>query len=345
LRSTFFINNTTGWVCGNHPENNYKSYLYKTTDGGNTWNLLYSAYDDHPFEDIYFVDANLGYSSGGGGMAKTTDGGLSWSPIGTPGEYNDIHFTNASTGYVVSGWLGNNGGILKTTDGGSNWIIVHQGVLEIKAIDFVDENIGIAVGSDGIILKTTDEGNSWNTVTGPPDVEVLEDVQFVNSNVIFAVGYSFDIIPVSRIIASVDGGSSWTTTYTETTFTALLSFSYSIDFPSLNVGYAGGENSNYVKTTNGGGVTGIENNGTLAYETHIYPNPTTGQVLINLPGNLHEEVTVQLFNTLGQTVFVDRIEESRMSSVALDLSHLPKGFYKLHLSTSYSMGAKGLVIK
>ncbi len=112
----FFPEQNTGYFGGW-----YGSCASKTTDGGNTWqvlpsNLLYFIYS------IYFPSVATGYMAGyiSGqmkGIQKTTDGGITWTAQNTPtSTYNSIYCIDSNTCYAV----GPNGTIIKTTDGGLN---------------------------------------------------------------------------------------------------------------------------------------------------------------------------------------------------------------------------------
>lgn len=73
----------------------------------------------------------------------------------------------------------------------------------LTAVDFIDEDNGVAVGVNGTILKTTDGGEAWGILNSPYDDD-LEGVAYLEDGVIVAVGYS------GRIIRSTDGGMTWT---------------------------------------------------------------------------------------------------------------------------------------
>jgi len=69
---------------------------------------------------IHFVNENLGFVVGYGGiMLRTTNGGMTWTETtftGSAGEtlnFKDVYFVNESVGYIV----GLNGIIFKTTNG------------------------------------------------------------------------------------------------------------------------------------------------------------------------------------------------------------------------------------
>jgi hypothetical protein len=62
----------------------------------------------------------------------------------------------------------------------------------------------------------------------------------------------------------------------------------------------------------------------------VYPNPTVGDILIQLDVQLIPQVsTMEIYNTQGLPVSFTKGEVSS-EGIALDLSHLPLGAYILH---------------
>lgn len=84
------------------------------------------------------------------------------------------------------------------------WMNVHNTTdgASLTAVDFLDEDNGVAVGANGTILKTTDGGETWETLSSPFDDD-LEGVACLEDDVIVAVGHS------GRIMRSMDGGMMW----------------------------------------------------------------------------------------------------------------------------------------
>ncbi len=105
--------------------------IYKTTDGGVTWNKLPlptpGVTPQISYKDMFALDANTVFLVGNAFPRKvvfrTTDGGATWtdisgniSTLGT-GNLNAIIMHDINNGYVVTP----GGGLLKTTDGGTTW--------------------------------------------------------------------------------------------------------------------------------------------------------------------------------------------------------------------------------
>jgi photosystem II stability/assembly factor-like uncharacterized protein len=190
LQDGSFINNNTGWVCGNG--------IAKTTDGGNNWINLPNP-ESHSIISIHFINANTGFL-GSFDFWKTTNGGNNWTKVvPDAGNYCDMSFINSSTGWVVS----NSNGIWRTTDGGNIWTMINnQHNHTINAIDFIDANTGWACGFDGAMLKTTNGGINWTAqISGT--VEDLYSIDFSDANTGRAAGLSASYTRTSN------GGTNW----------------------------------------------------------------------------------------------------------------------------------------
>lgn len=177
--------------------------LFKTTDGGQTWNPIF---DDKPYLAIGSIkldpqnpnivyagtgDPNIGgYSFVGDGLYKSTDGGTTWTNIGL--DYVHIiskiiiHPTNSNIIYVGAMGLpferDNDRGLYKTTDGGLNWtqvlFVADQAGISDMVIDPANPDILYAASWDRIrnmqestyygnnakIWKTVNEGTTWTPI-------------------------------------------------------------------------------------------------------------------------------------------------------------------------------------
>lgn len=145
LTDVYFVDNSTGWII------TQSSTLYKTKNGGNTWeNLSIIAFQDY-LNDIHFSDANNGCIVGTNGyISLTNDGGQTWSTqnANTLANLTKVKFINKAEGWIV----GEGGTILHTDDGGKSW---YKQVLNssesIYGIIIIDANSGWLAGDNGRI--------------------------------------------------------------------------------------------------------------------------------------------------------------------------------------------------
>lgn len=219
-----------------------------------------------PLNDVFFVDANIGFAVGEQGtILKTTDRGENWIVQSNFQRYSltAVHFSDANTGTVV-GYEWNDtldfpypeGLILRTTDGGNNWISQKKVAdRQLKDVHFTDSNNGWIVGGGwwgsaplGIIFKTTDGGENWMVQLNDSTVPRLNGVYFTDNNTGTAVG------EVGTILRTSDGGINWTPLNNKTT----SAFFQRVFLLDKNDGWIVGWDSspNYegiiLKTTDGG---------------------------------------------------------------------------------------------
>ena len=85
----------------------------------------------------------------------------------------------------------------------STWNKIDAGTMfDIRGVDFITEDDGMAVGIMGLMMKTTDGGENWNII----DLGIMNfmnDVRYVDENLVFIVGDQ------GLILKSADGGDTW----------------------------------------------------------------------------------------------------------------------------------------
>lgn len=110
-RGLYFVDALTGFMAEN------SSKIYKTTDGGLTWNVSYTG--SGTISSVCFFGPMIGWACGvQGKVYKTIDGGSNWTiqPTPTTSNLNSIFFVSPMVGYVA----GSDGVILKTINGGNS---------------------------------------------------------------------------------------------------------------------------------------------------------------------------------------------------------------------------------
>lgn len=105
-RSFFFHDELNGWMLSPPGK------IYKTTDGGHTWSMVYLAV--HDLFAITFTSPETGWAVGEySTIVSTKDGGKTWSSQSINLEYttdlNQVFFVDSTRGWIV----GNNGVLLR----------------------------------------------------------------------------------------------------------------------------------------------------------------------------------------------------------------------------------------
>lgn len=206
----------------------------RTTNGGTNWAIVTDPSPSFTEYAVYFIDANTGFV-GNDGLSTTTNGGENWVSILSGAGVNDFSFINSTTGWFAT----QIGRIYKTIDGGASWFMLVDFSSHFQSIIFVNSNTGWVCGNDGVIFKSTDGGGSWSPQTSGVTAR-LESVSFANVNDGVIVGTG------GTILKTTNGGENWTggTSPTGNDLNETIFF-------SSNLGYISGYDGVYI-TTNGG---------------------------------------------------------------------------------------------
>ena len=196
----YFVNENIGYSIGGG-SNSPSGDVFKTIDGGITWNQL-NIYVDEGLNSVFFINENIGFISGGYNrrkVMKTTNGGSTWIQVFDQG-FGQIQFINNQVGYASN--IGySDGRMYKTIDGGSTWNMSIEVNEEINAFDFIDEYNGYFVGDQGLIYKTNDGGTNWE------QLEIFQGyytkVNFYSKN----IGYITD--EYGTLYKTENGGINW----------------------------------------------------------------------------------------------------------------------------------------
>lgn len=197
-----FINSTLGFAACNESE------LYKTTDGGSSWNKVNTfpeVIDPYlliaELTDVRFTSANNGFVLGGGKVYKTTDGGSTWTQINLGGnlEFTCMDFPTTSCGYIAA-----NTAIYQTTNGGANWYQITK-----PSYDCEPFKIAFSTPDTGLVNDyfnhytyfTTDGGNTWTSKYND-DITHVKAIKFISKTEGYAVN-------VGIIYKSTDKGITW----------------------------------------------------------------------------------------------------------------------------------------
>ena len=197
------VNQNVGFAVGR------KGIIFKTTDGGITWNQLNHNQTTEDLYGVHFVDQLVGYAVGDSGtILRTSDGGGSWAVqtnyLGGNTIYQGVFVLDAQKAIIVGGTLSPRfgadnsytylpGRIFLTTDGGIHWSAPTGVPVEmpwLNAIVMGSSAKGTAVGGKGhysplgqfysssIIMRTTDGGQTWSSQANPYENQVYAVLDF-----------------------------------------------------------------------------------------------------------------------------------------------------------------------
>ncbi|MCH8224225.1 MAG: ABC transporter permease subunit [Chloroflexi bacterium] len=206
---------------------------------------------------VRYISWIVGWPESEGTLFRTSDGGATWQRLGT-----DTITPLSRTSFVSPklGWAISERRIYSTEDGGTRWTRQIQSEQRLRAIAFVDEKNGLAVGDGGTIYRTTEGGglpgeqgvlcagstcedetlSTWAPVESGT-ASALTDIAFVDSSHLWIAGEK------GLVLRSTDGGVTF-----ETVDTGVNAMLLSVSFASADQGVVVGEGGTILVTADGG---------------------------------------------------------------------------------------------
>jgi photosystem II stability/assembly factor-like uncharacterized protein len=258
FRAVHALDARRAWLLSSGDADKGQARIFRTTDAGAHWSLVYSTDQKGVFLDaIAFWDAQHGIAisdpvDGHFFILTTTDGGGSWARMPPdrmpPTLAGEAAFAASGSCLTVDGeanvWIGTGGGatarVYHSSDRGRTWSVaetpIHAGTSSsgIFSIAFRDARRGVAVGGDYQLVRggfpnvavTDDGGRTWHVAKGPLPVGYLSAASFIpGSSTVIAVG-------LAGTALSSDNGESWR---------MIDSIAYnSVRFESPSAGWAAG---------------------------------------------------------------------------------------------------------
>ncbi len=209
-----FVTSQVGIIQGDaHPGTGNEYEIWRTTDGGNTWNLVPGANIPNPTSGEYGLvnvyeklpPNHIWFGTNKGRMFRSNDGGLNWNvstvtaaSLAANAQVTEIAFSDANNGLclVFVGAAPNfTPHIYNTNDGGVTWTLAPQpidpnfGLNDVCRIPGTNQIASAGAGTGNqLISYTNNNGNSWND-WGSSGIQYLT-VDFVSPEVGWAGTFS-----------------------------------------------------------------------------------------------------------------------------------------------------------
>lgn len=175
------------------------AYIIKSTDGGNSWNLIDMSAYATSIIDFHFINKDTGFATGKGLpplesaiILYTTNGGVSWSvkfQNNVASEYCwKIQKLTPLIYYAsIEDLTSVTPRILKSVDGGMSWTTYQIDVTpyNIEGIGFIDPMHGWTGGGSPHSYESRDGGKTWNKINICP---LMNRVFKVNDTMLLASG-------------------------------------------------------------------------------------------------------------------------------------------------------------
>lgn len=190
------------WIVAGYNPFELAEIIIRTADGGQSWTMVHLGPDFTGVYDMDFPSPTVGLTVGKQGrILRTTDAGLTWSPVPTPvnGQLNDLDMETDQVGYVAGHHC-----VLRTSNGGASWVQLNAENRNYLAISAAGQNVlyatsGFEIGSSGDLLRSVDGGVSWSTIETP--FHPQGDLHAISPDTVLVAG--------SVLYASFDGGAYW----------------------------------------------------------------------------------------------------------------------------------------
>jgi len=202
--STIYATYTT------NPITNTFDGLYKSTNNGDSWNLV-------ALDDISFINSSFGWYFGnlrinpidenevyvlGQSLGKTNDGGNSWSFVtGMHVDHHSMEYSKINPDFIVAG---NDGGVYLSENGGSTWnhfenLPITQ-FYNIEVDELQPTRLFGGTQDNNTKRTVTGHNNDWQSILGGDGFQVNVDKN--NSNNVYAESQ------FGNLARSTDGGNN-----------------------------------------------------------------------------------------------------------------------------------------
>lgn len=340
LLAVHFPSRDTGYAVG------YNKSIFKTIDGGNTWNYqnapvnsLFWAYS------VFFINNDTGFvgikNGPGYGFLKTYDGGQNWiNDTSFFVHHQKFSYLNPSNIlYAING-----GGISKSLDKGNTWVNynIPPFTNTVTSLSFIDDSVGFATlikaGGEpcfnyGSLIKTKDGGQSWQET--PYNCGWAGAMVFPSDKIGYMIRSGYDTIneiPIfiqGLVYKTLDSGQNWQRMDSTANYNGI---------PAGEKMICTDTNTCYIlsygiifKTTNGGGTITTDIKDTTKNEIsnfNIYPNPSNGNFTIATDN--FENTTIAIYNVAGQLIKNQNLTQNK---TLIDLTTFSKGIYFVKVTT------------
>jgi len=250
-----FVDSLYGWGVGGwsspNPSDTSRGICLRTSDGGNSWTMVYDTSGRSMMLSVSFVNRSRGWMMGDSSFSLgTTDGGATWSVLPQIGEYFSafaLRFVNDTLGYFSGGayFYGMMEGsfIGRSTDGGNTWTeaVPYRYWKWLLGLDIFGSGWAWTGGGYDTLYRTTNAGGSWEGYAFPAQSRWYNGTAFGDTSDGVAVclnGY---------ILRTSDGGRSWAQRPSPTTQGL-----NGAEMPDPQNAWACGAGGNIIASTDGG---------------------------------------------------------------------------------------------
>jgi photosystem II stability/assembly factor-like uncharacterized protein len=320
--------------------------IFRSTDRGGNWSQVFSTILPPPV--VYYVRALVVNGQGyifaavpGSGIYRSTDEGNNWAQVNNGLTNLNVYVLSVNRSGVL--FAGTNDGVFRSSNGGDTWLHrppVRTFVYGLTIGRDGDVYAGVShlVGSSGV-YRSSNNGDSWvqsglgNNAVGPLATDARGNV--------FAVAYSPDA--TAGVYRSTDRGANWEQINSGLLINSCTSFT--IDSSRhIYVGTWGAGVFRSIQPTTDVKWISPDPKGFSLLQN--YPNPFNPSTTIQFSLPRTSNVTLKVFNTLGQQVATLVNEEKAAGSYKVDWNaeSFSSGVYFYRLTSGDYVDTKKMLL-
>jgi photosystem II stability/assembly factor-like uncharacterized protein len=326
------------------------AYVYKTTNAGVNWTLVFSQGDDAYISGIWIKPNNEGIMVGwpvGGrwSLWKTYNAGNTWDSSGMYIEETNPAVWSYENGVFYLNnriWFGaRNKGIYYSSNNGSSWTlqdVTWTGYAYPSAIWFEDSNHGYS-SADRNIIRTETSGMNWTIAGNSTGTEIIKGITGAGNNWWYVRFLS------NKIYYTTDDGNFWLVQYTAPSNSG---------YNHITKGRNGG-NRMWAARIDGGisvynGPVGIKKTDDIIPSDYRlfqnYPNPFNPVTVISYQLVVSSFASLIVYDALGKEVITLVNEQLKPGAyeAVFDGTNYPSGVYFYHLTTDNFTETKEMVL-
>jgi len=303
--------------------------LYRSSDNGDNWTLSNTGY---PLTNsfAFFVEGNTVYTTGLPGVAKSTDGGLSWAslPAGYLFYEGGLDIWKDGSNILTGSNLGSH----RSTDDGATWGATAGAV---SAFTQIDSTLFLATANG--VKKSTDHGATWTATASLPFT--------VGAQSLIAKGADLFVGTNDGVYWSTDQGTSWTA-INQGFATKTLVYKMTMDDQYL---YAGTYTRSVWRRplSEVTAVKEVSNTIPRGFElAQNYPNPFNPTTSVDVRISKSGMTTLTIYDVLGREVatLVNQELHPGTYRVEWNATGQPSGIYYYRLQSGSSVEMKKMVL-
>jgi len=297
--------------------------VYRSTNHGGTWTPTNTGLTNPAVYALLVTGTTLLAGTAGNGVFRSADNGASWTASNAGMATAIIQAFAGSGSNIFAGTR--SGGVYRSIDNGSTWTQVNIGLTSLNVLALCFTGSDLYMGSaGGGIFRSTSNGVLWTPVPTGLTTTSIYSLCASGTN-IFAGGLPGGF---ANVFLSTNNGTSWS--------------SLSGVLPLVTVNTLTITSTHIIAGTAARGIWRLPFSGLTAVEGRIageiprdislnqnFPNPFNPSTRISYELPKSANVSLKVFNTLGQVVatIVDERKEAGYHQATWNPANVPGGIY------------------